>query len=174
MSTVFASRWKALMWSAGVLLTAYCTVPSPEEPEGTSGKHNLATGDAPSFASDENLRKLQELRRKLPYASLYVHPMACAYCSSKAVLPALSRGASVEFASSNVRGNSIYPGIISSEMAERDFERKGNKEAFLAAVPMRRMGEASEIATLALFFLSDRARAITGADFVADGGKTIL
>ena len=30
-STVFASRWKALWWSAGVLMTAYCSVPSAEE-----------------------------------------------------------------------------------------------------------------------------------------------
>lgn len=31
LTTVFASRWKALLWSAGILLTAYCTVPSAEE-----------------------------------------------------------------------------------------------------------------------------------------------
>jgi len=31
LNTVFASRWKALLWAAGVLLTAYCTVPSPED-----------------------------------------------------------------------------------------------------------------------------------------------
>ena len=30
---VFTSRWKALMWAAGVCLTAYCTVPSREESE---------------------------------------------------------------------------------------------------------------------------------------------
>ena len=29
--TVFTSRWKALWWSAGVLLTAYCSVPSTDE-----------------------------------------------------------------------------------------------------------------------------------------------
>jgi hypothetical protein len=29
--SVFTSRWKALWWSAGVLLTAYCTVPSAED-----------------------------------------------------------------------------------------------------------------------------------------------
>jgi hypothetical protein len=29
-TTVFASRWKALWWSAGILLTAYCSVPSPD------------------------------------------------------------------------------------------------------------------------------------------------
>ena len=28
---VFRSRWKALWWAAGILLTAYCTVPSQEE-----------------------------------------------------------------------------------------------------------------------------------------------
>jgi hypothetical protein len=28
---VFRSRWKALWWAAGVLMTAYCTVPSPDE-----------------------------------------------------------------------------------------------------------------------------------------------
>ncbi|MBK6802715.1 hypothetical protein [Novosphingobium sp.] len=31
LTTVFASRWKALLWSAGILLTAYCTVPSAEQ-----------------------------------------------------------------------------------------------------------------------------------------------
>lgn len=31
MSTVFASRWKALLWAGGVLLTAYCSVPSADE-----------------------------------------------------------------------------------------------------------------------------------------------
>ncbi len=30
-TTVFASRWKALGWSAGVLMTAYCTIPSADE-----------------------------------------------------------------------------------------------------------------------------------------------
>jgi hypothetical protein len=29
-TSVFASRWKALAWSAGVLMTAYCSVPSKD------------------------------------------------------------------------------------------------------------------------------------------------
>jgi hypothetical protein len=44
LSTVFASRWKALWWSACVLLTAYCSVPSPDKgsdanPAALVGKH---------------------------------------------------------------------------------------------------------------------------------------
>ncbi len=31
MNTVFASRWKALVWAGGILLTAYCSVPSAEQ-----------------------------------------------------------------------------------------------------------------------------------------------
>jgi hypothetical protein len=31
LNTVFASRWKALLWAGGILLTAYCTVPSAED-----------------------------------------------------------------------------------------------------------------------------------------------
>jgi hypothetical protein len=30
LNTVFASRWKALLWSAGMLLTAYCSIPDRE------------------------------------------------------------------------------------------------------------------------------------------------
>ncbi len=66
LTTVFASRWKALWWCAGVLLTAYCTVPAPEASKSATAKAAKAGGDHAPFASDENLRKLQELRRKLP------------------------------------------------------------------------------------------------------------
>jgi len=30
-TTVFRSRWNALFWAGGVLLTAYCSIPSPDE-----------------------------------------------------------------------------------------------------------------------------------------------
>lgn len=35
--TVFASRWKALWWGAGVLLTAYCSVPSTDQEATVAG-----------------------------------------------------------------------------------------------------------------------------------------
>lgn len=35
---VFSSRWKALMWAAGVCLTAYCTVPSQDQTEAQQAK----------------------------------------------------------------------------------------------------------------------------------------
>ncbi|HUQ13891.1 MAG TPA: hypothetical protein VM055_06410 [Novosphingobium sp.] len=72
MNTVFASRWKATWWAAGVLLTAYCSVPSPDEeasvagPPAHSAAKNPWADDAPSFATDKNLRDFEALRHKLP------------------------------------------------------------------------------------------------------------
>ena len=34
-TTVFASRWKALWWGAGIMMTAYCSIPSAEETAGS-------------------------------------------------------------------------------------------------------------------------------------------
>lgn len=38
LNQVFASPWKAAMWGVGILLTAYCTVPSPEQTEKQEAK----------------------------------------------------------------------------------------------------------------------------------------
>ncbi len=43
MSTVFASRWKAVTWSMGILLLAYCSVPAAEQaPQHVTAKANKA------------------------------------------------------------------------------------------------------------------------------------
>ena len=72
LNTVFASRWKALWWSALILMTAYCAVPSPDEeaPLGAPPVHSAAKNpwgkSTPSFANDKNLRDLEALRHQLP------------------------------------------------------------------------------------------------------------
>lgn len=45
---VFTSRWKAVLWAAGVMMTAYCTVPSadetdaaPQARDGGSASHDV-------------------------------------------------------------------------------------------------------------------------------------
>lgn len=42
LNTVFASRWKALLWSAGVLATAYCTVPDADQASDKAGDRQVA------------------------------------------------------------------------------------------------------------------------------------
>lgn len=48
MNQVFASRWKAMLWAAGVLMTAYCTVPSPEETEAARERPTIVLPDLPA------------------------------------------------------------------------------------------------------------------------------
>ncbi len=43
LTTVFASRWKALMWSAMVLMTAYCTLPAADEAQQAAAHKAEAT-----------------------------------------------------------------------------------------------------------------------------------
>ena len=43
---VFRSRWRALFWASGVLLTAYCTVPSKDGDDPTSALLQAAAGQA--------------------------------------------------------------------------------------------------------------------------------
>jgi hypothetical protein len=71
MSTVFASRWNAIWWSGMVLLTAYCSVPSPQS-GASSDKHQAEanTGSGKKHHVHKNdgtreLRKLSEITRKV-------------------------------------------------------------------------------------------------------------
>lgn len=41
--TVFASRWKALLWSLGILATAYCSVPSEDQSVGAGETAQVAS-----------------------------------------------------------------------------------------------------------------------------------
>ena len=54
LNTLFASRWKALLWSAGILLTAYCTVPSADETnaEDSAGHSGAAKPATSPWARD--------------------------------------------------------------------------------------------------------------------------
>ncbi|WP_336981947.1 hypothetical protein [Altererythrobacter fulvus] len=40
LTTVFASRWKALWWAAAVLVTAYCSIPAPEDTPSPAAKQD--------------------------------------------------------------------------------------------------------------------------------------
>jgi hypothetical protein len=52
---VFTSKWKALLWSAGVLLTAYCSIPSADE-------SNAAKPAVPGQPSEQEIQAREILR----------------------------------------------------------------------------------------------------------------
>lgn len=52
MTTVFRSRWNALFWSAGVLATAYCSIPAPDD-DTSRDRDKAAVQVAPALKAHE-------------------------------------------------------------------------------------------------------------------------
>ena len=60
---VFTSRWKALLWAAGVMMTAYCTVPSDDQT--ADGPPSDATGPShEELDAQRVLRDLQDIQNR--------------------------------------------------------------------------------------------------------------
>lgn len=89
-----------------------------------------------------------------------------AYTASKFGVRGLTKSAAVELAPSGVRVNSVHPGTIRTPMT------RNVPPSFADFAPMRRFGEAEEIANLIVFLASDLSSFSTGAEFLADGGET--
>ena len=94
---------------------------------------------------------------------------SAAYQAAKGGVLSLTRAMSLELAPS-VRVIAILPGAIETP-ATKDVPADAHAE-FVSQVPMGRMGQPEEIASLAAFLVSDEASYITGTGIVADGGYT--
>lgn len=92
-----------------------------------------------------------------------------AYSTAKAGVGALSRSLAMQLASENIRSNAIYPGLTHTPLQARWDTDEKRAEAG-SWVPMGRIGTAEELASAAVFLLSDGASYITGIDLVVDGG----
>jgi NAD(P)-dependent dehydrogenase (short-subunit alcohol dehydrogenase family) len=92
------------------------------------------------------------------------------YAASKAALDTLTIGLAKEVAHEGIRVNAVRPGIIITEIHALGGEP--NRPQRLAEfIPMRRSGEASEVATAIVWLLSDEASYITGTLLDVAGGR---
>jgi NAD(P)-dependent dehydrogenase (short-subunit alcohol dehydrogenase family) len=97
----------------------------------------------------------------------YVH---MGYNASKGATRTLTKAAAVQFGPDNIRVNSIHPGIMPPMRTSITSADPATRAKAIAAVPLRRAGRVEEVAYAALFFASDEASYITGAELVVDGG----
>lgn len=90
------------------------------------------------------------------------------YASAKAGLIGLTKSVAKELAARGVTCNAIAPGFIETDMTAALPEKV--RESAAAAIPMKRMGRAENVAHAAAFLASDGAEYITGEVIRVDGG----
>ena len=93
------------------------------------------------------------------------------YAASKAGLVGLGRSLAKEFGSRNVTVNVVAPGPIATDMLAA--LPKEQRDGYTMSVPLGRLGEPSEVATVVVFLASDAASYVTGAVIPVDGGLSM-
>jgi NAD(P)-dependent dehydrogenase (short-subunit alcohol dehydrogenase family) len=100
------------------------------------------------------------------------------YSASKHAVIGLTKSAALECAATGVRVNCVCPGMIDSRMLSAIVEGRnpGNtpvpNDRVVERVPARRLGQASEVASIVAFLASDEASYVSGSAYTVDGGRT--
>ncbi|MDR1712715.1 MAG: SDR family oxidoreductase [Coriobacteriales bacterium] len=96
-----------------------------------------------------------------------------AYTATKGAIRSLTHFFAGAFAPLKIRVNTIYPGMIDTDMTHGAVENETYREMFLAGIPLKRIGTPEDIGNCSLFLASDASSFITGQHFVVDGGDLI-
>tara|TARA_B100000989_G_scaffold257378_1_gene206895 strand:+ start:25 stop:636 length:612 start_codon:yes stop_codon:yes gene_type:complete len=108
----------------------------------------------------------------------YIGKPQVGYAAAKAGLMQLTKTTAVIHGKDNVRINCVVPGLMHTPMLKLMAEKYagGDLEGFIAKrngmVPMRRMGDAYDVANAVLFLAADESSYITATNIVVDGGIT--
>lgn len=79
----------------------------------------------------------------------------------------LTRSLALEYAEQNIRVNALCPGFIDTPIIPEE-----SKEVLRSMTPLKRLGQAEEMAKAVLFLASDDSSFMTGNSLIVDGGYT--
>jgi NAD(P)-dependent dehydrogenase (short-subunit alcohol dehydrogenase family) len=111
-------------------------------------------------------------------AGLLGSPQIAVYSASKHAVIGLTKTASWECTGTGVRVNCVCPGLIDSRMLSTILQGRspGNAppahDKLVERIPARRLGQASEVASIVAFLASDEASYVSGSHYTVDGGRT--
>ena len=95
-----------------------------------------------------------------------------AYAAAKGALLGLTKSLARELGPSGIRSNAICPGVIATPMTAAVPD--AFLEPIIEATPLRRKGDAADIAEAALYLASDESRFVTGHQISPNGGIVIV
>ncbi len=95
------------------------------------------------------------------------------YSAAKAGLLGFTKSLAKEIASRGITVNAVAPGFIKTDMTNEFVNNPEASAKILEAVPLRRFGEAADIANLTTYLCSEEASYITGQVFNVDGGMAM-
>jgi NAD(P)-dependent dehydrogenase (short-subunit alcohol dehydrogenase family) len=110
-------------------------------------------------------------------AGLIGTPLIPAYTASKHAVIGLTKSVALECTDTNVRVNCVCPGMIDSRMLSAIVAGRnpGNTptphDRIVERIPARRLGLASEVASIVAFLASDEASYVSGSAYTVDGGR---
>jgi 3-oxoacyl-[acyl-carrier protein] reductase len=95
------------------------------------------------------------------------------YSAAKAGMIGLTKSLAREFASRSVTVNAVAPGFIKTDMTTEFVNKPELAAKILEVVPLKRFGEASDIANMCAYLCSEEAGYVTGQVFTVDGGMAM-
>jgi len=107
---------------------------------------------------------ISSVHEELPF------PHFASYCASKGGVKMLTRNLSIELAPLGITINSIAPGAIETPINKNLLNDPAKLSALLQNIPLKRLGQPNDVASLASFLASDEASYVTGTTFFVDGG----
>jgi len=97
-----------------------------------------------------------------------------AYNASKGAVRLMTKSTAVQHAKDNIRCNSVHPGVMPPMLTSGRTADPEVRAKRMNVIPMRRPGEADEVANAILFLASDDSSYVTGTELVVDGGAVAI
>lgn len=96
------------------------------------------------------------------------------YSASKFAVVGMTKSAALEYATKNIRINAVCPGYTESALLNKLLSVRPDMDDMLKSViPMKRYGQAEEIAEAVVWLASDATKFITGQTITLDGGTSL-
>jgi NAD(P)-dependent dehydrogenase (short-subunit alcohol dehydrogenase family) len=103
-------------------------------------------------------------------AGVSTHRFMGPYSVSKAAIDMLVRTLADELGTAGVRVNSVRPGLVETELVEMIMNDEGIVGDYLDQMPVRRVGQPGDVASLVRFLLGPESAWVTGTTISVDGG----